>query len=343
MPPIKHCDEIKVVQVVTLSNEGYLQKDIARRLQITQSAVSKILKRYRETGNYRRRPGQGRKRCTSAADDRFLVLQSLRNRSLTSTYLRNELLNVRQVNVSSKTVKRRLRDADLKSRRPVKVPRLSQNDKRRRLQFARAHVNWTIEQWKNILFTDETRIQLWKPDGRNYVYRRVGERYASCNLIESVSFGGGGIMVWGGITWEGRTELVEVIGRMTADMYIENVLLDHVLPFVGHIGYDKFVLMHDNARCHAARVVNSYLDEVQIEKLDWPPHSPDLNPIEHLWDTLKRHIRERNPVPMTLGELRIAAQEEWNAVSQEAIQTLIQSMPRRIQAVIKARGGNTFY
>lgn len=343
MPPVIPCTEVEAVQIVTLSNEGYKQNQIAIRLRKSQSAVSKILKRYTETGNYRRRPGQGRKRCTTVVDDRFLILSSTRNRTLTSTHLRNELLNVRQVNVSSKTVRRRLKEAGLNPRRPAIVPRLLQIHRTRRLEFARTHIHRNIEHWKNILFTDETRIQLWKPDGRNHVYRRVGERYATCNLIQSVSFGGGGIMLWGGISWDGRTELAEVIGGMTGVLYIENILQNHVLPYVGHIGYDRFILMHDNARPHAAGIVNDYLDDVQIERLDWPPYSPDPNPIEHLWDQLKRNIRRRNPVPSTIGELRIAAQEEWNAIPQENIQTLISSMPRRMQAVVRARGGNTRY
>uniref|UniRef100_V5G1E7 Transposable element Tcb1 transposase n=1 Tax=Anoplophora glabripennis TaxID=217634 RepID=V5G1E7_ANOGL len=163
------------------------------------------------------------------------------------------------------------------------------------------------------------------------------ENDITANLIQTVSFGGGGIMLWGGISWEGRTELVEVIGRMTSDWYIENILQDHVLPYMGHIGYDRFVFMHDNARPHAAGIVTNYLDTVQIQKLDWPPYSPDLNPIEHLWDQLKRRIRQRNPVPNTLEELRLAAQYEWNAIPQDFIQTLISSMLRRMQAVIRAR------
>lgn len=343
MPPVRRCNEAEAAQIVTLYNEGYRQKDIARRLRRGQSTVSNILKRYQETGNFVRRPGQGRKRCTTAIDDRFLILNSTRNRTLTSTHLKNELLNVRQINVSSKTVRRRLKEAGLKPRRPAKVPRLLQNHKTRRLEFARTHIQWNIENWKNVLFTDETRIQLWKPDGRNHVYRRVGERYASCNLIQTVSFGGGGIMLWGGISWEGRTELVEVIGRMTSDLYIENILQDHVLPYVGHVGYERFILMHDNARPHAAGIVTNYLDEVQIQRLDWPPYSPDLNPIEHMWEQLKRRIRRRNPVPSTIEQLRFAAQYEWNAIPQEYIQTLLSSMPRRMQAVIRARGGNTRY
>lgn len=338
-----HTSEFDAVKIVTLANEGIRQKDIAERLHIHQSTVSRTIRRYNDTGEYKRRPGQGRRRCTTPRDDRYLQIQSLRNRAHTARHLKNDLLITRQVNVSAKTVIRRLKEIGLNPKRPARVPRLLPRHKTGRLQFARAHAAWNEHQWRNILFTDETRIQLWKPDGRHRVYRRSGERFAECNLVKNVSFGGGSIMLWGGISWEGRTELVEVNLRMNADLYIRDILEEHVVPYAGFIGYDRFVLMHDNARAHAAEPVIQYLQDVGIESLDWPPLSPDANPIEHLWDTLKRHIRARNQPPNSIAELRLAAQEEWNRIPQETIKDLLRSMPRRMQAIIRARGGNTKY
>lgn len=340
---MSHLNELVVVKVVTLANEGRKQKDIAQMLGIHQSTVSHVVQRYDETGEYRRRPGQGRKRCTTQRDDRYVQLQALRNRTFTAPQLKNELLNTRQVNVSVKTVRRRLKEAGLNPKRPAKVPRLLPHHKTARLQFARAHADWGEHEWSRVLFTDETRIQLWKPDGRDRVYRRSGERYAACNLVQTVNFGGGSIMLWGGISWEGRTELVEVDLRMNADWYLLNIIEEHVLPYVGFIGYDRFVLMQDNARPHVARTVYQYFEEVGIASLVWPPLSPDLNPIEHLWDILKRHVRARNPAPDSIEALRIAVHEEWNRIPQETIRDLLRSMPRRMQAVIRVRGGNTHY
>lgn len=110
-------------------------------------------------------------------------------------------------------------------------------------------------------------------------------------------------------------------------------------PFIG----ENFIFMHDNARPHTARIVSSYLNEVGITQMNWPAQSHDMNPIEHLWDYLGRRVRQRNPAPNDIKELKLALLEEWDNLPQEHIDNVIQSMGNRIQTLIRARGGNTRY
>lgn len=150
-------------------------------------------------------------------------------------------------------------------------------------------------------------------------------------------------MVWGGISLTARTELVSLAGgSLTSRRYITDILSEHVVPFAPYIGND-FYLMHDNARPHVARIVNDYLREVDIETLDWPPRSPDLNPIEHLWDMLNRQLRNIQPPPASLNEVEQMLVEIWREIDQDQIRRLISSMSRRCEAVIRSRGGNTRY
>lgn len=338
---------IEAAQIVTLIQQGFSQRTIARQLHLSQSCVSKVYKRFRETGNLVRRPGSGRQRCTSARDDRFIVSTSLRNRHLTGVDVQRELGEVRGRTVSEWTVRRRLKEANLTPKRPATGPKLSTAHRQARLQFARDHLVWDIQQWSRVLFADETRMCLHGSDRRRRVYRRPGERYAQCCIAETVAYGGGSCMMWAGISIEAKTELVFVPGGgrgggLTAERYINDILLGHVLPYAGFIG-ENFLLMHDNARCHTARATRQYLEEVGIPTIDWPAVSPDMNPIEHLWDELKRRVRGRSPAPASIEDLKTALIEEWQEIPQDIIRKLIRSMKNRLQAVIRARGGNTKY
>jgi hypothetical protein len=139
---------------------------------------------------------------------------------------------------------------------------------------------------------------------------------------------------------EARTELVVVNGgAMTANRYIRDILEPHVVPFAPFIGNDS-ILMHDNARPHIAQIVNEYLDTVEIHHMIWPARSPDLNPIEHVWDMVGRRVKVRTPAPANLRDLSAAVIQEWREIDQAVIQDLFEGMPRRMEIVIQPRGGN---
>lgn len=335
--------EAQVAQAVLLKQQGCTQREIAATLNVPRTTLRYALKRYEETDLFTRRPGSGGLRVTSARDDRFISIQLLRNRFLTAVEVRQRLQLVRGVNVSDRTVRRRIEEAGLHARRPAKGPELSRSHRVERLQFAREHVHWTPEQWSEVLFTDECRVALRAPDGRVRVYRRRGERFLANTTVQTASFHGGSVMVWGGITSERRTELVIIDGRLNAERYVNDILRQHVLPFKEDIPGDNFLLMHDNARPHTARCVETYLQEASVRKLQWPARSPDMNPIEHVWDMLKRQVKKGPNVPETLNDLKTALISTWNGISQANIRNIIQSMPDRMQAVIRARGGNTRY
>ena len=99
--------------------------------------------------------------------------------------------------------------------------------------------------------------------------------------------------------------------------------------------------MQDNAPCHKAKVVMSYLSEQDFEIMDWPPQSPDLNPIENLWKTLEVKVMERNPT--NTEDLWVKLQEEWSKISSEDCQELIRSCSRRCAAVIESKDSFTKY
>jgi hypothetical protein len=149
-------------------------------------------------------------------------------------------------------------------------------------------------------------------------------------------------MVWGGISEDGKTDLLVIEGNLNANRYVQEVLIPHVVPYAGAIG-DGFVLMDDNARPHRGRVVDQFIDDQGIERMEWPANSPDLNPIELLWDQLKQAARRRIDDNTTLADLCHILQEEWAAIPQWRVSRLIRSMRNRCLQVIRSQGGHTSY
>ncbi|GFY22409.1 transposable element Tc3 transposase [Trichonephila clavipes] len=124
----------------------------------------------------------------------------------------------------------------------------------------------------------------------------------------------------------GRTRLhVVANGTMTGQRYIDEVLLPHVRLFRGAVG-DKFVFMDDNATSHRTLAVQDCLDSEGIQRLVWPARSPDLNPIENVWDALGRQVAGRNYPPTNKNTLIRALTEEWDKLPQQLLDNVVQSM-----------------
>src|SRR5713101_2875293 len=116
-------------------------------------------------------------------------------------------------------------------------------------------------------------------------------------------------------------------------------MLGHMLGKIGH----SFIQMDDNARPHRVNVVNDYLEDQGIARIDWPSCSPDLIPIEHLWDYLGREVAALYSPPSSLQDLRTGLQRIWYLLTNQVTDNLIESMERRCLTCIAARGGHTPY
>ena len=211
-----------------------------------------------------------------------------------------------------------------------------------RLQWARNHLVWPRQQWSRILFTDESRFVLGRHDGRMRVYRRGNERFADQCMHEAPNRGYGQVMVWGGISRDLRTELVHVPVTLTGANYVETILRQHVTPFFQE--HQGLTLQQDNAPPHRARITQDYITNNNMQILHpWPAASPDLNPIEHVWDIIGRHVESADPRPQNNAQLLQSLTDAWNDIPQASIRHIIDSMRRRCQAVINAGGGHTRY
>ena len=336
-------NESDLNRALGMLQSGRTQEDVSRTLRVSQSVISRAWTRYQMTGSVQHRHGGGRPRSTTPAQDRFLVVSASRNRHSNARKLQDELQRASGVHVSDQTVRNRLHDAGMRARRPaIRIP-LSVNHRRARREWCQEHLAWDEEDWESVLFTDESKFCLDFTDGRRRVWRRKGERYYDATIEEHDRYGGGSVMVWGGISLSGRTDLhVFRRGGVTAAVYRDDILHPLVRPYAGAVG-ENFILMDDNAPPHRAHIVRDYLEQESIQRMDWPARSPDLNPIEHVWDMLQVGLSAQEHAPSTLEELGNDLVQQWNRIPQDSISHLIQSFPRRCQAVLDARGGHTRY
>ncbi|KAI4895385.1 hypothetical protein NFI96_005509 [Prochilodus magdalenae] len=187
---------------------------------------------------------------------------------------------------------------------------------------------------------DESRFYLSTCDRRDRLWRRCGECYAACNIIQHDWFGGGSVMVWGGMPLDGRTDLHRLDnGTLTTIRYRDEILGPLVRPYAGAVG-PGFLMVHNNTRPHVARVCRQFLENEGIDTIDWPTGSPDLNPIEHLWDIMFRSIRYHQVALQTVQELSDALVQICEEIPQDTIRRLIRSMP---PSCIQVCGGHTNY
>ena len=296
---------------------GTSTEDVTAQVGSSMQAVRSLRRRFVQTGSTEDLPRSGRPRVTTPAQDRYILNQHLRNRFLTATATASVTPGTHYPRISAQTVRNRLAENNLRARRPLVGTVLTDRHRRDRLQWAGRHINWTRQDWRMILFSDESRFALSNSDGRIRVYRRRNERYADCCVLQRDRFGGGGsVIVWAGISYGYRNQLVVIDGNLNAQKYRDRVFAPHVVPLLQNHGVIS-VFQQDNARPHVARdnIHIQFLRNNNIDFIDvWPSKSSDQNPIEHLWDNLDTRVRQRQNPPGNVNELRDALLERWNNI-----------------------------
>lgn len=329
-------------QIIGMNSAGMSFKAIGRNLGYHYTIVSRLVRKHAQTGSAVDRPRSGRPAVTTPREDRQLLRFVRREPFSTSPQLKRAWLPNRQI--STRTVRNRLKAAGLKARRTIKRPLLRDHHKRARLAWCLARRNWNLRTWRKIHWSDESRFMLHVTDGRTRVWRRKNTAYTPRNIQPTVAYGGGSVMVWGCLSHDCKLQLVTIRGNLTGAQYIQDVLQPVVIPhFDNHPLATRPQFMDDNARPHRSRAVSALLRANAITTLPWPAVSPDLNPLEHVWDILGRRIQARNPPVQNLLQLEAALQDEWMLLTREQIRRLTGGMRRRVESVIRVRGGPTRY
>ncbi|UYV77407.1 hypothetical protein LAZ67_15000907, partial [Cordylochernes scorpioides] len=330
----KQTDAFTRGMVIGLKRAGWFIRQIAADTHLGASTVHRLWRRWLEQGNVAIYRNVGATRVTSARVDRRILRQAVAAPQATCTAILQHVQDTLDHSISTRTISRRLVANGLHSCRPLRRLPLTPPNRRQRLEWCRARSTWMTE-WHRVVFSDESRFCLSSDSRRVRVWRRRGERSNPAAIVERPTVRQRGIMVWGAIAYDSRSPLLRIQGTMTAQRYVDDVLRPVTLPYLQ--GVSNALYQQENARPHTARISQQALQDVQM--LPWPPYSPDLSPIEHVWDIIGRRLHAL-PQPRSEDELWQMVEREWRAIPQDAIRTLIDSLPRRVAACIARMPGH---
>jgi transposase len=321
-----------------LVEQGLSLSKAAEETGLGKSTVQKISEKFKATGHVKDLERSGRPPKLDDRAMRSILRANAKDPFMKVREIREDFNSVRPPNrrVSNSTVQRILNQNGVRAYKLAEKWKISEKNRRLRVDWCRKHRSWTLEDWAGIIFSDESRIQ--NNPARRIIRVRKGAKIGA-HLNPQRNRFDVAVMVWGYISFEGPRKLVFVNGTINGKKYSET-LEDHLIAEVPGLRAGEFMFQHDNARPHIHKDVKAKLREYNIKTLDWPAQSPDLNLIEACWRLVKSKLKESYD---SEAELRTDIQNAWDYIDDAFIRKLYISLPERLAEVIRVKGWPTRY
>lgn len=325
--------------IVVLHRDGRSNSYIARKVPCNRDTVRDVLARYAATGSPGSGSRSGRPRETDEALDTAIAVTAHIDKFTTPRQIVRKL----DLDISPRTADRRLQEAGLFGRVARRKRVFSDAEKRKRLTFAEGYRAWTAADWEHVLFSDEKIFWGKGFHGQIWVRRPIGEAlnpdYVAHTVPHPVKTN-----AWGCFCARGQGYLHLFTDTMDAALQ-KRILSDNLLPSARlHYTSDPpepWWFLHDNDKKFRSRLVQDFIHNAGVSLIDFPPYSPDLNPIENLWAVMERAVEKH--AAETVDALQDVVADEWKKIDADLLRKLVHSMPARIEAVIAAEGNHTGY
>ena len=305
---------------------------IAEYMKCSKQTVITWVKRYEESQNVENQKGSGRKRKTEENQD-FMILKRIKSYPEESSIQLSQYMKGQSVDISPRTIRRRLAEAGFRYGVPIGKPLLTEDHINARFQWAMDHRNFDFSK---AIFTDESTFflfsnkhKIWQPRGARKVFRTVKHPTK--------------VHVWGCLSENGFGELYCFTSNLNAQLLCKiykKALLPSVKKLFGSED-PEWWLVEDNDPKHRSKVAKELKKQKKIKILQWPSQSPDINCIENVWGLLKTKMTKYRC--SKVSSFVRALKKEWKNLSQDYSQALVKSMKRRIEALIEAKGDYTIY
>lgn len=320
------------LQMIQMYEQGLPLRAIAATLHVGLATVYLWISRYLQDASLATKLKRGRQRKTTVNFDRNIIHLSETNPFLSALDIKRQL----QLNVCPQTIRNRLYENGLHGRISAGKHSLTVAHKLARLEFALQYCNWTFTQWSTVIFLDE-KVFMSSGNGPPFVWRPVNKRFDSKYIFNHRRSGRFAISVWGCLTSHEVGFLHWIPRRLNQHYYMKQILKRYI-----PIGDDSVYFMHDRSSIHEAHSVRDWLNARNIRVLPWPPKGADMNPIENVWAEIERLTVNRTPA--SREELWHIVRDTWHfSISQDYVETLIRSLPKRLEKVIETGGQWTKY